>query len=442
MPKIFNNNILNFFSFVILTLISLAFLDNIPSILDSYQPDSSGYIQFNPYRKSLYPYFIKIVDFLNFDILFIQRLIFSLSIVFLFFCLVNYGLKMYLGLIFLIFIFSNLYYVSYTGTILTESLFFSAINFFAGLMIINKHRDNLLLVFLGILLGIIWSLKSIGPVITVITLIYIFFFQKSKINIRNLFSLILPLLVIIILESFLFFKHHDDRKSVFYNVVIGKVFLTSGKNSFKIDNYPTKFHNVLKTSKSYYTDVNNFLINIKNPILRSEFSADYEVHAQYVFLDEVGISKNQKKELEDNYISLFLNFLKHNYIDYIHLSIINYVGQWSTGMRLIDNIKDYPLKNGIVQVSGYVNINSKIILLLSQTFFIILLISLNIFFLLSIINLKQMNLISFFSILSNLYLIVVSFANVATIRYLMPVYPIIVFLFLIVLDRLFRKSFN
>ena len=132
MPKIFNNNILNFFSFIILTLISLAFLDNLPSILDTFQPDSSGYIQFNPYRKSLYPYFIKIVDFLNFDILFIQRLIFSLSIIFLFFCLVNYGLKMYLGLIFLIFIFSNLYYVSYTETILTESLFFSAMNFFTG----------------------------------------------------------------------------------------------------------------------------------------------------------------------------------------------------------------------------------------------------------------------------------------------------------------------
>ena len=111
-------------------------------------------------------------------------------------------------------------------------------------------------------------------------------------------------------------------------------------------------------------------------------------------------------------------------------------------MRLIDNIKDYPLKSGIEQVSGYVSINSKIILILSQIFFVILLISLNIFFLLSAFNLKNMNLISFFSILSNLYLIVVSFANVATIRYLMPVYPIIVFLFLIVLDRLFRKNFN
>ena len=184
---------------------------------------------------------------------------------------------MYLGLIFLI-LFSNLYYVSYTETILTNH-FFSAMNFFTGLMIINKYRNNLLLVFLGISLGVIWSLKSIGPVITIMALIYIFFFQKSKINIRNLFSLIFPLLVIITLESFLFFKHHDDRKSVFYNIVIGKIFLTSGKNSFEVENYPAKFHNVLKSSKSYYTDVNDFLINIKNPILRSEFSADYEVHA-------------------------------------------------------------------------------------------------------------------------------------------------------------------
>ena len=65
-------------------------------------------------------------------------------------------------------------------------------------------------------------------------------------------------------------------------------------------------------------------------------------------------------------------------------------------MRLINNIKDYPLKSGIEKVSGYVAVNSKIILILSQIFFVILLISLNIFFLLSVFNLKNMNVISFF----------------------------------------------
>ena len=137
MPKIFNNNFLNFCTFVISTLVSLAILNNLPSILDVFQPDSSGYIQFNPYRKSLYPYFIKTIDFFNYDIVLIQKLIFSLSIVFLFFCLVNYGLNIYLALIFLILIFSNLYYVSYTKAILTESIFFSAMNFVEGIKIVS-----------------------------------------------------------------------------------------------------------------------------------------------------------------------------------------------------------------------------------------------------------------------------------------------------------------
>ena len=76
-------------------------------------------------------------------------------------------------------------------------------------------------------------------------------------------------------------------------------------------------------------------------------------------------------------------------MDYLHLSMFNYIGQWSTGMRLIvDNINDYPLKKGLGEVSGYVKINSKVILLCSQIFFIILLISLNIF-LISIINLRK-----------------------------------------------------
>ena len=82
MPKIFNNNILNFFSFVISTIISLVLLNNLPSISDTFQPDSSGYTQFNPYRKSLYPYFIKIIDFLNYDILLIKNFFFLLVFAF------------------------------------------------------------------------------------------------------------------------------------------------------------------------------------------------------------------------------------------------------------------------------------------------------------------------------------------------------------------------
>ncbi len=441
MPKIFNNNILNFFSFVLLTIVSLTLLNNLPSILDSFQPDSSGYIEFKPYRKSFYPYFIKIIDFLNYDLFIVQKLILSLSIVFLFFCLVHYGLNIFLSFVFLSLIFSNLYYISYANTVLTESLFFSAVNFLAGLMILNKNRSNLLLIFLSLILGIICSLKSIGPVISIITLVYICLVKKSKLNIKNIISLTFPLLAVITLENFLFFKHHDQRQSVFYNIVIGKVFLTSGKQSFKIENYPQEFQNIFKLSKSYYKDVDNFLINVKNPMLRSEFSADYEAHAQYIFLNEIQISNYEKKKLQEKHMSLFFNFLKNNYMDYLHLSMFNYIGQWSTGMRLIvDNINDYPLKKGLGEVSGYVKLNSKVILLCSQIFFIILLISLNIFFLISIINLRRMNLISFFSILSNLYLITVAFANIATIRYLMPVYPIIIFLLLIVLDKLLRKS--
>ena len=96
-------------------------------------------------------------------------------------------------------IFSNLYYISYANTVLTESLFFSAVNFLAGLMILNKNRSNLLLIFLSLILGIICSLKSIGPVISIITLVYICLVKKPKLNIKNIISLFFPLLAVIIL---------------------------------------------------------------------------------------------------------------------------------------------------------------------------------------------------------------------------------------------------
>ena len=46
-------------------------------------------------------------------------------------------------------------------------------------------------------------------------------------------------------------------------------------------------------------------------MLRSEFSVDYEAHAQYIFLNEIQISNYEKKNYKKKtYFTFFLIFLK------------------------------------------------------------------------------------------------------------------------------------
>ena len=67
----------------------------------------------------------------------------------------------------------------------------------------------------------------------------------------------------------------------------------------------------------------------------------------------------------------------------------------------------------------------KKVLLIAQFFFILLFIFSLVIFFYALINFKRKNLLFYFSVISQLYLITVAMTNVATIRYLMPVYPLL-----------------
>ena len=55
-----------------------------PKLFSPLQPDSSSYLNFQPYRTSIYPYFIILIEKLNLNVFFIQKLILSLSLSYFF----------------------------------------------------------------------------------------------------------------------------------------------------------------------------------------------------------------------------------------------------------------------------------------------------------------------------------------------------------------------
>ena len=109
------------------------------------------------------------------------------------------------------------------------------------------------------------------------------------------------------------------------------------KKSFEIESYPNMLHSELTVSKKTFSQVHSFLDNIKNPILRSDLSADYEVVAQMqmknIFEENNVISQNNY--LKRNLYMVLFTILLNNPLDYFKLALSHFIGLWSTGFKFV-----------------------------------------------------------------------------------------------------------
>ena len=136
MLQLLKNPVINFILQFLLSILLMIIITEMPSLLDELQPDSSSYINFQSYRKSIYPIILDLQNSTGLNIILLQKFIFSYSVVFLIFTLINKGITPFISLVFFTLLIINIYYVSYTKTILPEALFFSSINFFSAFIYI------------------------------------------------------------------------------------------------------------------------------------------------------------------------------------------------------------------------------------------------------------------------------------------------------------------
>lgn len=317
--KLKYKNLLFFF----LTLVSTFFLINLsPSIFERIQPDSSGYLSGAQYRTMTYSIIVRILANFNVDIIFFQKLLLSTSIISLCFflkkCKINYfGLIVFYSLIVF-----NYYYTSFSKTVTPDAIFFSLINF----AVINLFylRSNLNIITFGVLCGMIFTLKPIGMVVTIILCIFSFVAIK---NLKKSLTIFFFLLTPILIENLFFYKKFDERSTILKESIIGKLFLLSGKDSFIISKYPIELKDLLNATKNEFSNVHNFLSKVEDRFLRAELMADYEVVAQYQTFNLLSVKKLSlnKNKLKNDYKNIALFLLKNNFYDYITLSLNHYI---------------------------------------------------------------------------------------------------------------------
>ena len=438
----------NYFLFLGLFSISFLIIDNSPSFFDLLQPDSDGYLSGDQSRTIVYHYILKISENLNLDIVYLQKILLSLSIVSLLFFLKEQKVNNYILVIFFLLINLNYFYTSFSKTILPESIFFSLINF----AIINLFHLKRFLSFIsfGLLLGFIYSIKPIGMVISVWMIFFSFLFNR---NIKNFFLIGLFFLIPILVESYLFYLKNDQRDTILKYSVVGKLFLLSGQKNFQINKYPDNLHVLLSKTKDEFTKVHNFLDDIEDKLLQKELLSDFEVLAQFQTfdLDQVKNLDFDKEILYTNYKQLAYLILKNNFREYFSLSIDHYIGNWSIGSKVRflhnPNTKDeIPMYNELLKTSGKMNTPDLRLIIMAQVFFLILFLTLILKTLMLLYELFQKNIKSielhdlFYITISQIYLLSISFTNVSTPRYLMTIYPILIIILLSLVNLFFNQQ--
>ncbi len=415
-----------------------------PQLLTEIQPDSSGYFDINQSRQTLYYLLITLLNKVGINIIVFQKILLSFSIVSIV-SFIGRKTSVLLGLLSYFLIILNTYYISYSKTILPESVLFSLLNL-AVVYLFDKKRGGAII--FALICGIIASLKPVGILLSLT--LFIIFFIKNKTN-PKVFIYLIFFAIPNLIENFFFYSQYKERTTVFNQIVVGKLVVLSGKDSFIINDYSDELHPLLEKTKKEFRLVYNFLDGLDNFLLKAELLSDYEVVAQYQTFNLESVKKLEFDEdiVLKNTNNIFFEIIKNNFYDYLKLSLSHYFGNWSIGSKekfLNYNDKKVPLYNELVKSSGPMNLPNQITLDFAQLFFILLLFILTIhslyiflcFF--KVIAKKSLFINSSIIFLIQSYLIFTVFTNVSTPRYLMVVYPLIIMSNINFLNYFYKKK--
>ena len=338
----------------------------------------------------------------------------------------------------------NIYYTSFSKVVLPESIFFSLVNFAIGLLLISKENKNLkVFILFGLCISLIAITKQIGIFFSIAFALY--FFHKNKA--QNLKLIIISIAcLIIIFENIIFFKYHDERGSVIPTAILGKLFFISGSEYFKSDNYKYlyKFKSEMLIIQDKTRSIHSFLNTIDNRFIRAELQSDYEVVLQYQNIFELDNYQEISSFIKDNHYKLFFEMIKNNPIQYLGICFNHYIGMWAGGGKFFPEFyeklsnKSVPFSSFLKNSSSEMRITKNSLIILSHYLFIFLFLIFLFVSILSFIRLlinRKFDIVIFLLIACNLYLCLVAFVNVSTIRYLMPIYPMVNFVVLMLINK-------
>jgi len=297
-----------------------------PKIFTLIQPDSGGYIDFSNIRSSIYPSIIDIFQLFKISLnklITFQIIVFLISLTSFIYQLLKFKVNKIIICLVYLSLFFNIYYNGFHFTILTESLSFSLILVLIGQLISFFHsKTKMNIIIIISIITLLFSIKPATAPIFVIVLITIIFtlWSEKKIKKISFFKLIfLPILIFLSLENFLFFNNHEEKKTVLERHFFGKAIMIKlfhyQKDKF-IDETPNKnTYDFIKKTDNYF----NNLSGLYSSCLKLERYGDFENHAYFHLVNEEYFNTlNSRKFIKKTFSNGFNFYIKLTGLHYLN----------------------------------------------------------------------------------------------------------------------------
>jgi len=426
--QISKQNITNFHISFILSIFYIIMLYFTPNIFGLLEPDSSGYIYFSSIRPATYPLFIKIIHYFNFglkEVILLQCIFFSTSILYLIYTFLNLKISKLLIISLYFSLFLNIYYNGFHHVILTESISFSLIIFFLGSFISYVYKKEFFNLFIFILsLSILFTIKPAGFSILITSIISISIFtliiEKNKIK-PFILLVLCPVIIVIGLENVAFYSFHEKRDSILKTHFFGKAMmmnLIAGEEKIHFQDYTVKDEKIL----TFFNEAAPYLKNLER------------LNHRCLMYERYGDFENYAYNLQKKDFSIAREIFQKHFFKYLTLTKIHYLNFFCVASPI--KYKNYFDKPPLIPQDGFGEKYRKYIihlsfLILGGLFFV----ASAYYFLLifyKMIATKTIKKNEFINIalifITHNYFLFVSALSISNPRYLMLVFPILIFI--------------
>ena len=436
-----------------------------PSTSTLLHPDSLGYLNFDKYRSALYPVFLDIFIYSGISIEqvpILQIFLFSFSVYYLLRAISRVCNNKLLLSMYVILLVGNIWLISLHKAILSESIYISS-NMVAIAALINffKVKSTKYILIFSLMIGLSIGIRPSGiamllifPFIVIAANNYFKEFRWSWI-----FALIIPIIVMQLFESVLYRSYHGDsnRESILPVIIFGKGAIVDG--SFKFNGpYKNILEQYSKEIDLEYGEVRSFLDKIPFFWLKNQSLPNYEIYAQFNVLRDrrnyfarmAGVTSNElMMEVGKQRILQGIN-------QWIENSLYHYAASWALRVTSFPPfVREY---NDWIKVQANIPFNKKIEFLplkggkspsiISMIVFPGLLISgivsmlIGITFITLLLLRRKMSLMFIFPGLLSIgvhgMLLFSSFVNVATPRYTITQFPVLLLVIVMFLFFIFE----
>ena len=325
---------LNFIAVLSLTAICSLAISFAREIFPLYEPDSSGYISFSPLRTSFYPALIQLAGAIfdyQYAIVIIQVALYLISFAYLLWVvqtvfasyLVTLPLGLGIGL--------NIYLQAYHTVILTESLAFSLCNFLLALLVKGwLARGIMQASVVGLVAGSMLAFRPALASFVVVLLVALPLFNAGILGktLRNIIGYLLSVMVVLSLESAIYFSHHSERQSLSSLTLLGKGAILTTYADFKYPTLSEHQNRWLKEIDRGLHPVQLWLESDESFILRTSLRSNFEVFAQYQLVNMIASEQKLSPLSDEEFAQLGMAAVRTNPYLYVKSSLHHLYGLW------------------------------------------------------------------------------------------------------------------